>query len=488
MFKVRGPFFVISKRSFFSALAVLLWFGFLSLAVSQQDIGRIHAQADALKRLCPQISSAPSPVVRNDNDYARVATKSEMMAQHCFLFLECLRRIEQVCMPSAGYAVSGLDNGRLAADIVAECRQLTRFLALDDIEVDWRAVEDLLARIPTRYCFPGLLFRNRIDAIISSLNALDVEIGQITDNTRTYRLIEVSDLPLDLDGGASWPTGVYKFAENVNYSAATNPAITISADHMVLDLAGHTLGAVGPPANVSAIVVGADYVTVKNGSIVDFDGGAVGVSLVEYPLLQNLLGINDYTGIGFAGVLGGIAKNIVACRIGLTGLFAARANATPDVNCRGTVFQGCVSFECGQAATGSKYSGMSFDIDDADANPRVASGIGRWNIACLNKDNGFTFLDRDAQIIVAQEWDVMYMGCISLANLAYGFVWQGNITYKAPAVNCYAAYNGSANYKTIWAWSGWPNVPGTLPYYMSSSPTTATFWENIGIPTIPFQP
>jgi len=479
------------------------------------DPVRLRAEAEALKARYAQTASAPPLLRIDESSYPRVATKHEMIAQHCFLLMNCARCIGKACALSGLQDVVTENEERSAADIIAECRQLMHILSIDDIILDWLEIEAALNGTAThRYCFPFHEFRVRINAIISGLAAIDAELDLICEPTRTYRLIEQSDIDpdsgLNLDGGVNWPTGVYKLASDIIFSGTTviapateAAAINISADHMVLDLAGHTIRGTNQNANGIQIgsVVAADHVTVKNGNVSSFGYNGISSAGSYYSHIQDVtVMLSGDEGISLSGYIGGLIENIVVTYSGNTGLRYSS-------NHQASVIRDSVAMRNGWLGANRNMNGFLFDSYLNTGANAISCSIGVRNIASRNNQGGHRFASGNNTGDVL-DYDNLFKDCVAIANgssfhdgRGVGFWWGGKpsttteYAMKQPVVACYSAgngYPGSTEIRNVDYFgetkTSWPNPPLTsLPYYMSNTagsppsiPTTAQYWDNVG--------
>ena len=123
------------------------------------------------------------------------------------------------------------------------------------------------------------------------------------------------------------------------------------------------------------------------------------------------------------------------------------------------------------------------------------SSLGIGCIACKNLGNGFRYAGKTTGGASGLPWDTMFKSCVALSNGHNGFLWHqgfsggtgvGGCTKNSPGVNLYAAGNGDDGVTTADFWAcvqggggAFPNS-GAWPYHMVSTPTTATYWDNVG--------
>lgn len=276
----------------------------------------------------------------------------------------------------------------------------------------------------------------RIQACISMNNGVGMRVNgigsqvaenDVHDNSDNYNFAQgnrlalvLSQIPETLD----WPCSV-KLAGSLTCSVATSNGITVNADDVTIDLAGHTLYGIGASSG-SGIYQASTYrnLTVLNGNVVNWRGPD-GCGVSASGKASQISGIRAATNI--VGIVAGFGGMLNNCSVQDNIAFGIVAND-------GSAVSHCMAQN--NHAIGI-WSGSSCALIDciAQANDTIGFLVSDSSTlqGCIAKANHTVGISAGATSLISE--------CTALNNYTDGIV----VSSDSRIINCLAEFNGRSS-------------------------------------------
>jgi len=423
-----------------------------------------------LQKIKPRITTE-DPLAK----YPRVIRPDERQARRCMMLMQNLWQLDRALDVIRDGKIEApltrsVDIGGQEVDlqkVIKHSRNLSRVLNVGD-DMDWDGLEKAFAEdaVPTRHSIPYLkidTFSANLQKIINALPGIDTAVGAITAPTFPPPYTLITDTQMVAGTYTISTPGVYRLADSVLMTSGTGPAITITADHVVVDLAGQTID--GGAQDIDGIKVEGDYCLIKNGTVKNvapstgafFPRAAILQDLAKKELrLQDLNLVDNNAGSNFClGTYLYGFSSVQRCFCANNRDSGLRLDGANGV-VRDTI--GMNSIESGSEGLG--VTGAALTVNNVMKNCVAAANLG--NGISVTTSGG-----SDPNTILGQ-------GCVSLNNGAEGFGSSGGGSVNWGVLgNCYARGNGTFDYQG--------GTPKSFTQNTSITPASAKFWDCIGV-------